>query len=222
MESYVFLDQYRSPPSPHAALYQDLASEFSKLTYDGSETPYTFFMSISALFRKLRDPHTLFVPPCLENFYFSLPFAFTLEQSSNDSSSYVIKGVYSHVRNITATWISNASNVDLINKTVTQINGTDALTYISEWVKEYGYISKYQHALFNRALRSEFNNRPAYIFEPPDETLTVNYLDEDGVEQEGNLTWQGIVYSTMTSLDDYCPLWSEIEEEETSSRPPSR
>ena len=145
------------------------------------------WLRISALFVALRDPHTVFVPSCTSNFYFLLPYAFTVV--ANDDGTYYVKAIASHSYNITNYWIDTLGNTNLIGRKITYMTNSageyeDALTVISDWADAEEYISKYQHARFNRAINSDFHARVASRHKYSGDTLGVKYIDDDGEEQQ--------------------------------------
>ena len=210
----------RSPPEPLKSLYIDLNKRLDEIKFEANDTPYTYYMKFVNLMKELRDPHTLFTPPCFSNFAFILPYAFTV--AVNDGTR-VVKAIPSHVRNITNYWIEEQKKVDLLNAEITRmsLSGKEedlkpALKVISDWAESNVALSKFAHARLNRALYNDFHSRTASQYDYPGESLLVEYV-KNGTVGKVSLSWYGIATKEMDGLDSLCPLWKDVNATQTST-----
>ena len=201
-----------NPPAPYETLYTNITDDILSVTYDENDTPYSYYVKLIKALNKLQDPHTSFTPPCFQYFVYVLPFAFTVEASTSESNTteYMVKAIQNpDFPNYTSTWITN--NINLVGKQITHIENEenqleDAMTYLSRWSREKLSISKHQHARFNYALTTAFSSRGAAMYEMPNSSMQVTYVDSHGEEKNETLLWSGYVRQQITNISELCSL----------------
>eukprot|EP00770_Monocercomonoides_exilis_P005504 MONOS_5476.1-p1 / transcript=MONOS_5476.1 / gene=MONOS_5476 / organism=Monocercomonoides_exilis_PA203 / gene_product=unspecified product / transcript_product=unspecified product / location=Mono_scaffold00160:2386-4689(+) / protein_length=767 / sequence_SO=supercontig / SO=protein_coding / is_pseudo=false len=208
----------QNPPEPHKDISLDLRKELDNLKVDeADENAYDYYIKLIKLLKTMRDPHTLFTPPCTNNFRYVLPFSFTAEPNQ-DNTNLIIRAIRSNVPGVTDHYLSQQDSVSIEEKIVKRLSMEsdqedglqDAFDVISQWTEENIAHSKYPAARLNRALSSEFHSRLASLYPYPESlNILVEYDDGDDAHtlKTVKLPWYGIVQKrSITKLDDYCPI----------------
>ncbi|KAK2960002.1 hypothetical protein BLNAU_4885 [Blattamonas nauphoetae] len=213
-DNLVFRSLHMNPPSPWEDLKLDLYAEIDKVKYTDYDTAMEYYEALMGVFKIMKDPHTLFTPPCRSAFYFYLPFDFSATLNPENPKEILITAQTIEKNNMTKQFV-DAGNPDITGRTITRI-GLDGETLpeneqaaetIAKWADRWLPTSKDKAARFNRAINSDFAIRQAARYETPKTDVLVEYIDEGGVEKKTlKLPFFSLCTKEMKTLDDVCPI----------------
>ncbi|KAK2951698.1 hypothetical protein BLNAU_13310 [Blattamonas nauphoetae] len=215
MDSYIFRDLLGNLSGPYQNLKMDLFDEIDKINVDRFETAMDYYEALMTLIKRLKDPHTLFTPPCRFYFFFALPYSFDAVPDPLSSTNISMYARFVSNRRLTESYLASGG-IDITDKKITRIslngeyfleNETASVT-IAKWADEHVVFSKDPSARFHRALFYDFSHRDASMYESPltDEIL-VEYEDSQTGLSVVKLPFYSYVRAPISKLEDICPLY---------------
>eukprot|EP00770_Monocercomonoides_exilis_P000996 MONOS_983.1-p1 / transcript=MONOS_983.1 / gene=MONOS_983 / organism=Monocercomonoides_exilis_PA203 / gene_product=unspecified product / transcript_product=unspecified product / location=Mono_scaffold00016:147206-150028(-) / protein_length=907 / sequence_SO=supercontig / SO=protein_coding / is_pseudo=false len=213
LSSYAYRDNMLNPPSPHKYLAMDIVKELDDVLNAAHEGGYDFYSNVSVTIAKMKDPHTLFSPPCLSSFYYVLPYSFVVTAAENDETEPTVT-LSKHPMASISEQHNEKDPLKLFDRKVTAI-AIDGVNYvpgeapwktIAKWAEEYVPLSKTPAARFNGALTGAFYFRQASIYPMPPANIKVKYSDTNGNEQEASIPYYAFSTIAFNNLNNACPL----------------
>ncbi|KAH7829344.1 uncharacterized protein MONOS_6745 [Monocercomonoides exilis] len=222
LNNYIFSDQHLNPPEPHKNTKINLAQSLDDIPKDNLESMDIYMQVVNTL-KALKDPHTLFFPPCYRNFRYVLPYSFTAQIPAGEGAPLRIIAIKHSYENVTKNFI-DSGKPNLENKEITRIGleGENSLKDASEVISNFAEnevpYSKYPVARLNEALKSAFAIRNAAVYDiPKAENIWVEY-DDDGEKKVIAFPWKVVVGQSMNGLDSICPKIAETNSDNESRR----
>ncbi|KAA6382042.1 MAG: hypothetical protein EZS28_022430, partial [Streblomastix strix] len=203
LSGYSFIDTSLAPYGPPDG-YGQHAVDINKgldaiLTNSSYNCTFDFYEDIMVLLGKLKDPHTIFRPPCVRNVWYIL-CPLQLHKNATDGTYYVTSSNYViQYVNIKGLPIFKNGN-ELNDGTMTPIEA------LMKFADEEEPISKSPVVRLYRATKQSFYQRSALQFRHPENSqITLSYLS-NGESQ--TLTYNVYVYmgESIGNLADLCPI----------------
>ncbi|KAA6400394.1 MAG: hypothetical protein EZS28_004083 [Streblomastix strix] len=143
LNSYAFIDTSLNPPGApikqgkHAVNININLDKINKITFTNT---FDFYEQIMILLNNLKDPHTIFTPPCVSKVYYMFP-QITVNQSKTDYSLSFIINI--NEQNYSLDKINILGQKFYDNNTYVDVEGTyPTLEAIARWADEEVSISR--------------------------------------------------------------------------------
>ncbi|KAA6368902.1 MAG: hypothetical protein EZS28_035571 [Streblomastix strix] len=209
LSGYVFLDTSLNPPGAPIGYGKHAVDIMGTLDSIGANSSYTntfdFYEDIMVLLNNLKDPHTIFTPPCVSNLYYIVATP-QIHKNITDSSYYVTASQY-EVKYINWKGLPIYSSGTTLNE-----GSQDPIEAIVQFADEEVSISKNPVARLNQALKTNLWQRNAQRFKHPEmNKVTMQIINPADLARIYTLTYTVQVYASddVNKLKDECPLNSE-------------
>ncbi|KAA6396967.1 MAG: hypothetical protein EZS28_007501, partial [Streblomastix strix] len=207
LSGYVFLDTSLNPSGAPIGYGKHDVDIMGSLDAIGSNESYTntfdFYEDIMVLLNKLKDPHTIFTPPCVSKFYYGYYYSIDVRRDSIDTPYYVM------IDNHKAEKI-NMNGLPVYSSGTTENEGTmDPIEAISRFAEEEVPISRNPSTRFNSAAGYDFRVRRASLYKHPEHgSISFSYKEGSNI-RESTEQFHVRVAGNINQLKDECPIHSD-------------
>ncbi|KAA6393278.1 MAG: hypothetical protein EZS28_011193, partial [Streblomastix strix] len=208
LSGYVFLDTSLNPPGAPIGYGKHDVDIIGGLNSISANTSYTntfdFYEDIMVLLNKLKDPHTIFTPPCVSKFYYIYYYSIDVKRDSIDTPYYVMIG------DLRADKV-NMNGLHVYSSGTTENEGTmDPIEAISLFAEKEVPITKNPTTRFNSAAGYDFGARSAIRYKHPEhESMYFSYKSGSNTPQvEGKFSVL-VSGGDVNQLKDECPIHSD-------------
>ncbi|KAA6374055.1 MAG: hypothetical protein EZS28_030418 [Streblomastix strix] len=202
LSSYAFIDTSLNPDGGTIGYGAHSVDIMGGLDSIGANTSYTntfdFYEDIMVLLYKLKDPHTEFEPPCVQNFWYYFNYNFFVDINETDGSYYVTDNQGYQINKI------NLKGLPIYKSPGVDNEGTfTALEAISQFAQEEVHVSRNPVARFTYASRSDFTRRYALYYKHPE--YDVMYYERENGQEVKNEAYV-YIQRDIKNLEDECPI----------------
>ncbi|KAA6381152.1 MAG: hypothetical protein EZS28_023321 [Streblomastix strix] len=209
LSGYVFLDTSLNPPGAPIGYGKHAVDIMGTLDAIGANASYIntfdFYEDIMVLLNNLKDPHTIFTPPCIQKLIYAVASP-QIHKNTTDSSYYVTASQL-EVKYINWKGLPIYSSGTTLNE-----GSQDPIEAIVQFADEEISLSKNPVARLNQALKSNLQQRSAQQFKHPESNqITMHVIVPTDLAHIYTLTNIVQVYASgdVNKLKDECPLNSE-------------
>lgn len=204
IENYSLRDVYLNPPRDFNYLTTDFVEELQSLNPLEFNSTFLFYFRIRDIFKKARDIHFKFVPPCFTNLFAVLPFDFVIEDI-NGTDCLIIEE--SSDPQITDYYLNKMDGKNILGKKITkisthdmeEINGENPIVTLNRWSYYNVFFLKNELGRFSTTLAGLFSARPLTSYNIPKFNITIKYENEIGKEEELDMPF--LLYSRNDDID---------------------
>ncbi|KAA6402212.1 MAG: hypothetical protein EZS28_002264 [Streblomastix strix] len=203
LSGYSQLDTSLNPPGPSIGYGNHSVDIIGGLEEINSSTKYTntfdFYEDIMVLLNKLKDPSTIFIPPCVQKFSYQVADT-RMHKNASDNSYYVTIDNDQYV----VKYI-NWKGLPIFKNDGNELNeGTQLpLDAILQFADEEVSISRNPIARLNRALQRNLVQRNAQFFKHPEsENITIQVVQPSGQNGIWNRSVKVRVSGDVNQLKD--------------------
>ncbi|KAA6402704.1 MAG: hypothetical protein EZS28_001775 [Streblomastix strix] len=223
VQSYAFLDTSLNPNAGGNSYNQesiDLQQVLKDIRRETFNNTFDFYERIMVLFNSLKDPHTYFVPPCVKNLIYVLPYYFSLFPAADGSQTvkihYQIDPAFNKYNNgstILLNYDTEILHINIKGKTVYTPTGElndgtyKAAEAIAIWADQGISSSRSSVTRQNLAATGDFSYRPANQYPVPEYlTVSVEYRRPNGAQAVAQLPFFVMPIGDIGYLEDECPV----------------